>query len=295
MRILILASDLPFPPIGGGQLRNFHLLRSLATRHEPTLVGFTWGTTVPTPPFPARVIGVPWDWPELYKQMKSGDADASRSAFEALSGEDEEPWFVSCYRSEAMQETLVGLAGERFDTVVIENAMMARFLPWLPADAPKVLDLHDVHSLIARRAVEGLAGEERDREVREAGRIVRYERRVAAGCRLCLAVSRSEAASARALLEIDRVQVVPNGVDAAHFTPEEGRAEGSSLLFTGLMNYAPNVEAVRWFAAEILPIVVREIPGARLGVVGDKPADEVRALASDRIAVHGFVPDTRPY
>ena len=294
MRVLMLAQDLPFPPTGGGQLRTFHLLRSLAARHELTLVGFVWGPA-PPPTLPVRVIGVPWEWPPLYRQMKSDDAEASRRAFAALDDADEEPWMASCYRSDAMQEVLCALAGECFDRVVIEGAMMARFLPWLPPDAPKVLDLHDVHSRMALRAVADMSGDAREREGREAERTLRFERRVAGQCQLCLTVSEPEAAAARSLLSVDHVAVVPNGVDAAHFTPPPARATPGALLFTGLMDYAPNVEAVGWFVAEVFPRVLGAIRDARFHIVGGKPTAEVRALTSDRVVVHGFVPDTRPY
>src|SRR5436309_1889859 len=126
MRILILAPEMPFPPVSGGQLRTYHLLRSLAARHALTLVGFVWQTASAPPPFPVRVVDVPWDWPAAYKAMKFADADASRRAVERLSDPAADPWFVSCYESEAMDEVLRGLRLETFDLVLLEHTMMAR-------------------------------------------------------------------------------------------------------------------------------------------------------------------------
>jgi glycosyltransferase involved in cell wall biosynthesis len=67
------------------------------------------------------------------------------------------------------------------------------------------------------------------------------------------------------------------------------------LLFTGVMNYAPNVEAVRYFAAEILPLIQAEVPGVTFHIAGSRPAPEVRALASGSVFIHGSVPDMRAY
>jgi glycosyltransferase involved in cell wall biosynthesis len=295
MRILVIAPDLPFPPVGGGQLRTYHLLRSLAARHEITLVGFVWGGDPPPPPFPVRVVGVAWDWPELYKEMKAGDGPAWRRAFDRLSDEAGEPWFVSCYESAAMMAALRSLGPEGFHLVLIEHTMMARFIPALPEGVPKVLDLIDVHSLIERRAVEETPEQEREARRREADRTLRFEKDAASQCDLCLAVSEDEAAAARRLLGAHRVQVLPNGVDTEFFTPSgDGTAKGY-LLFTGLMNYWPNVEAVRFFCSETLPLIVRQSPWTTFHVVGSKPTDEVLGLGCERVVIHGSVPDTRPF
>jgi glycosyltransferase involved in cell wall biosynthesis len=146
-----------------------------------------------------------------------------------------------------------------------------------------------------RRAAERAPETERADRRREADRSLRFERDAAARCDLCLTVSEDEAEAARTLLEAGRVRVLPNGVDTEFFTPARGGTVDRSLLFTGLMNYEPNVEAVGFFCGEVLPLIVREAPGTMFHVVGSKPADEVLALRSERVIVHGFVPDTRPY
>jgi glycosyltransferase involved in cell wall biosynthesis len=96
-------------------------------------------------------------------------------------------------------------------------------------------------------------------------------------------------------LGLEQVRVVPNGVDTAWFTPGGKPSGCGRILFTGQMSYAPNVEAVCYFASEILPEIRRAIADVRLDIVGNKPAPEVQALANGAIVVHGFVPDTRPF
>jgi glycosyltransferase involved in cell wall biosynthesis len=74
-------------------------------------------------------------------------------------------------------------------------------------------------------------------------------------------------------------------------TVEEGRAHAPLLVFTGQMDYRPNIEAVTWFARHVLP----RLPDARFAIVGRAPAPEVKDLASDRVIVTGAVADVRPW
>ena len=202
---------------------------------------------------------------------------------------------MSWAASADMEGTLRGLAKVGFDLVVVEHTCMARFLPALPPGLPVVLDLHNVHSLMARRALEKKTGAEKEAALREAERTLRFEKEAASRCALCLAVSDEEAEAARTLLGVAAVRVLPNGVDTSFFSPSDGPVVGGSLLYTGMMDYGPNVEAVRYFATDVLPLVRREVPEARFHVVGANPGKEVTELTSGYVEVHGYVPDVRPY
>jgi polysaccharide biosynthesis protein PslH len=293
VRILVVSPDLPFPPVSGSETRTYELVRALAQRHEVVFVGFSWGgEPAARPPFPVRVVDVRWDWPPLYREMNWGSAASAREAAELLASEGREPWLVSMYESERMEQALRVVAQEPIDLALVEQTPAARFLSALPDDVPAVVDFHNVHSLIALRSAERTSA---PADEQEAKRTLRFERSLAARCDLCVTVSEPEAAAARALLGFDSVEVVPNGVDTSFFTPTgEGFLPGY-LLFTGLMNYGPNVEAVRYFADEILPLVRANLPDAELHVVGAKPGEEVLALESEALVVHGRVADMRPF
>src|SRR5690606_14562716 len=94
---------------------------------------------------------------------------------------------------------------------------------------------------------------------------------------------------------------VENGIDTRRFDPAipfdpVGAGEGPLAVFTGQMDYRPNIDAVRWFAADILPLVRRRHPAARFAIVGRAPTSEVRALETlDGVTVTGEVPDVRPW
>ena len=91
------------------------------------------------------------------------------------------------------------------------------------------------------------------------------------------------------------VRVIKNGVDPAYFSPEETEPEEPVLVFEGNMSFPPNVDAVVYFARQVLPRIREEVPEARFRVVGKDPVPEVRALEGPGVEVTGFVEDVRPY
>ena len=66
-------------------------------------------------------------------------------------------------------------------------------------------------------------------------------------------------------------------------------------MFTGAMDYWPNVDAVTWFASDVLPALVARVPSLRFTIVGMRPTPAVQALAGEHVVVTGTVPDVRPY
>src|SRR5947208_11589992 len=126
MRILFVSPHVPFPPLGGAMSRTYHLVRTLASRHEVTLAGFTFGQAPAEPDFAVRVVAVTWEWPRLYKQMEGADEPSAVRAAEELAAADREPWIASYFDSPAMEEALRGIMRERYDVVVLEGTAMAR-------------------------------------------------------------------------------------------------------------------------------------------------------------------------
>ena len=94
----------------------------------------------------------------------------------------------------------------------------------------------------------------------------------------------------------EHIQVVPNGVDTAYFTPLPVPRESDSLVFCAKMDYYPNAQAMLHFCREVLPLIWKRRPEVRLTIVGNNPPQAIRELKADpRISVTGFVPDIRPY
>jgi sugar transferase (PEP-CTERM/EpsH1 system associated) len=130
----------------------------------------------------------------------------------------------------------------------------------------------------------------------EERRFFAYERRIALTFSHALVCTAAEQGDFERLIPGAPVSLVGNGVDLEYFRSEGISKQPGSIVFTGVMNYLPNVDAVVWFCNEILPIVQRQIPEAGLTICGSRPTAAVRRLARRRgVTVTGRVPDTRPY
>src|SRR5260370_10865414 len=162
MRIVVLNSELPFPPITGALSRTYHLVRRLSAEHDVTLVGFIWDSQDPPVicSLPVEVICVPWEPSGPYRKMHEGSPSVSQAASHHLAYESAEPWFVSYYNSATMESLLADLVSRAFDLILIEHSFMARFLPFLRPDVPKVLHMHNVHTLMAWGRGQGKHGKE---------------------------------------------------------------------------------------------------------------------------------------
>jgi sugar transferase (PEP-CTERM/EpsH1 system associated) len=128
-----------------------------------------------------------------------------------------------------------------------------------------------------------------------------YEFDVARAADLSLFVSPCEAALFTSdCVEALRVKAVTNGVDCKFFAPKVGRpspyrGQGPVVAFTGAMDYWANIDAVRWFVAEVWPHVLTLCANAVFYIIGARPASKVRALADRTVVVTGRVEDIRPY
>ena len=130
----------------------------------------------------------------------------------------------------------------------------------------------------------------------EERRFFAYERHIARTFSHALVCTAAEQCDFERLIPGAPVSLVGNGVDLEYFRSKGIAKQPGSIVFTGVMDYFPNVDAVVWFCNEVLPIVQRQIPEAGLTICGSRPTATVRRLAKRRgVTVTGRVPDTRPY
>jgi sugar transferase (PEP-CTERM/EpsH1 system associated) len=196
------------------------------------------------------------------------------------------------------------VARERIDAAVVFSSSMAPYAMAHPA-LPMLLDLVDVDSAkwaaYAPRHRWPLSWLYR----REGRQLLAFERRAAlASVRTFLATAKeTELFAGLAPETAPRLEAMPNGVDTAYFAEDPARSSPfepgeTPLVFTGAMDYWPNVDAVCWFAETVLPLLRPRWPRLRLHVVGRAPMAAVRALAQRPeadVVVTGTVPDVRPW
>ena len=153
-----------------------------------------------------------------------------------------------------------------------------------------IFDTVDLHYLREQRAAE-LA---RDPELaRIAGETKARELRLVRVSDVTLVVSPVEQSLLRREAPSARVEVLSNVHQAPGRHP--GFAERKDLMFVGGFQHPPNVDAVRWFAHAIWPLVAKALPEVRCHVIGSRVPEEIAVLADQRLLVHGFVPELEPY
>jgi sugar transferase (PEP-CTERM/EpsH1 system associated) len=296
-RLLFLAHRIPYPPDKGDKIRAWHMLDHLADRWEVSL-----GCLVDDPSDLVHLDTLRRRCAEVEHAALGGRGQALRTVARLRPGRPLSlAWFHDA-RLAAWART--GIAAGRYDAVVAFSAAMAPYaMGPAPAGTRRVLDMVDVDSEKWRAYAEAAHAPMRLVWSREARTLLAFERRSAAAFDHTLLVTREEAARFAALAPevAERIGWVDNGVDLARFDPALAFAPaiataGPVVVFTGRMDYRPNVDAVGFFAREVMPRLLARRADAVFAVVGAAPTPEVLALAQlPGVRVTGTVPDTRPY
>lgn len=308
MKVLVLNSDLPvFPGWGGNEhLQTTGLSRlaekvglvSLVHTQEQAqkmqalasagVEPFLWtnpslgepAQTRRRPPILRRVGRFLYDWPRS-EGWRPRDTLIQDHVFRNLS-----------------PHLLRALCDETWNVVVVVQSTSARWLDYIPQPPASALVMHDV----CARVYERMAMFDRSplKWVEHRLEAARYRRHEARYCRrfdLVITVSSADEEYVRRHYHPNRLVNIPIPVDSGYFTPFAGvREREARILFTGMMNHPPNVDAACYYAQEVMPLVWAVVPQAEFWIVGRDPADEVRELGDlPGVVVTGTVPDIRPF
>lgn len=184
--------------------------------------------------------------------------------------------------------------GAALDAVVLSRHYVAsNYLDLVRVYAPRatvIFDTVDLHYLREQRSAELEGNAELARQA-AATREAEFE--LMRECDITLVVSPVEKAILAREVPEARVEVLSNVHEI--YGLRRGYAERSDLVFVGGFQHPPNVDAMQWFVREVFPLVQARAPQIRLHVIGSKVVDEILALASERVIVHGYVEDIAPY
>ncbi len=294
LTILILSPRLPWPPHEGAHIRIVETLRFLSAHHEVFVVAPIYSAdernhVAGLSKLCAGVHAVP--------VPDSATARLRRLAGGLVAGI---PLVPAYHRNSAITQSLRAISARiRFDIVQIEFSFLAHYLAALGSgtEAKSILSMHNIETLRFEREL-AVAPWSARRFILEMDRglFPSWEQRAVRAFDGVAAVSAAEAAWIERTAPGAIVQVVPNGVDVDYFRPQLAPPASSSVVFTGAMDYPPNVDAVLWFADEILPRLRERQPELRFVIVGCRPAHAVQALAARAgVTVTGEVEDIRPY
>ena len=296
-KLLFLAHRLPYPPNKGDKIASFNLLRFLASRYRVFL-----GTFIDDPNDRQYRDQVRRYCEDLCAPEISPIIARIASLRGLLSGEALSLPYLR--NRELYAWTTQVLREQRPERIVIFSGPMAQYVSGrVPDGATTLFDMVDVDSEKWRSYAERKPWPMSALYRREADRLLAFERRVAGELDNTVFVSEEEADLFRSLAPECAAKITYRiqGVDSDFFDPsgdypDPFPAGAPALVFTGAMDYWPNVDAVGWFAQEAWPRIRRQVPNARFFIVGMRPTPEVSRLAEQPgITVTGAVPDVRPY
>ncbi len=295
--LLFLCHRIPYPPNKGDKIRSFHLLHHLSQHFTIYLATF---------------VDDPQDWPWvpevekfcqecLFLPLKPWQAKI-RGLTGLLTGE---ALSVPYYASKKMElwvkqrVTQHGIAN-----VLVFSSSMAQFV--MGSDLQferKVIDFVDIDSDKWEQYAQQKSFPLSYIYRREAKCLLDFERRLAQHFDAGLFVSSSEAALFKKLAPAaaSKIGFYNNGVNTDYFRPQPELynpypSDIRALVFTGAMDYWPNIDAVLWFAREVLPQLLPKFPELRFYIVGSNPSKAVRQLQGQQgVVVTGRVEDVRPY
>lgn len=295
--VLFLAHRIPWPPDRGDRIRSWHLLQALASRAKVHCGCLVEGKVLPGQV--EAISGVTDSWCLARRSPSLGLAAVAALA----SGR---PISVAAFSSGQLRNWVREMLDTgRIGTIFAFSGQMAQYVPD-HFRGRVVMDFVDVDSAkFAAYAAGARSWAVRAIHTREARVLSAFEQRAAHRADMSLLVTAEERD-----LFVSRladpvgcaVAALGNGIDAGHFSPDAVIAEpalagaGPQIVFTGQMDYAPNVAAVALFAREVMPVIRERYPDARFAIVGRAPIAEVRALEGlNGTRVTGEVADVRPW
>jgi len=291
--LLFLAHRIPYPPDKGDKIRAWHVLRHLASRYRIHLATF-----IDTPDDTRHIerlreVCTSVFWRPLFPKMAR-----LYSLRGVLTGASLTEGYFGDPRFRAGVDQIIAQYQPKIH-YVFSSSMAPYGISRIGARV--ILDLVDVDSQKWGQYAQAGSWFTRFLYRREQRTLLELERRSARNADVVTLVTPAEAELFATLApeSADKIQSIGNGVDIDYFDPSQeffnplGKSPG--IVFTGAMDYRPNIEAMLWFAREVMPLLRRFPQPPCLWIVGANPTRAVRALAGPDIRVTGRVADVRPY
>lgn len=289
MKILWVKPGKLLPLDTGGKLRTYNILRKLAASHELTYLSYYGGQR-----------------DEAYEREivthLPGTLSIYTAAPDTTPGERyldylrrltwRAPYAVSKFTAPQVQRILGEWIPEhRFDVAVCDFLSSTLNFPENLA-TPTALFQHNVETVLWKRKAE-FEVKWLDRMVSkiEYSKMRHFEPAQARRFHHVIAVSEADREAMSAMVDPSHISVVPTGVDLSKYQYEPAfRPKGPVVIFTGSMDWEPNIDGVEYFCKEVWPSVTARVPAARFRIVGRDPHARVKKLVSPSVEVTGTVP-----
>jgi len=288
MRIFYICQRVPYPPDRGDKITTFNEIRHLSKKHEVHVFCLADGkqdlaNMAKLQDYAKSVTAVP-------VTAFGGKLRALLAIF--LGG----PLSVAAFNKKKLHDAIKRRFAEtKPDAMIVYSCNVAQYAAHF-ADVPRIMQFADLDSLKWGQYAERSGVILRTIYRLEQRRLLAYERNIAHTFAHSLVCTEVEELDFKRLIPGSPVTLIANGVDLEYFHPLGTAKHPASMVFTGVMDYLPNVDAVEWFCREIFPLVQRDIPDASFVICGSRPSPAVMRLAQiPGVTVTGRVPDTRPY
>jgi polysaccharide biosynthesis protein PslH len=287
MNLLMVSPHLPTPSWGAGT-RSYHLLKALTYEHTVSLLAL--GDEIAPE---AHILGINLKRLRQVPLPLSMQRKRRQQLWSILRNRS---YLVDTYYQEEVQREITDLLSQdRYDAVIFESVFMAGYR--VPENVAVIIDQHNIEHELLRRTYQQEQSWSRKWynwwETRKLKPIELERCRKAQGV---LVTSEREYLLLKQLVPQSRIAIVPNGVDIGVFNGDSQQEIANRIVFTGTMNYYPNIQAVQFFARECWPHIQAQVPGATWQIVGKSPPQEVERLAElPGVTVTGAVPDVKPY
>lgn len=282
---MFLANRFPYPPFRGDKLKIFNLVSRLHEKHELYLITFTQSKS--------ELEYLPEIRP-FFKEIITVHQSKVKSVWECVKAIPQSmPFQLAYFRNNQMHKALEEFLGRvEVDVIHTQHLRMSQYTRKL--SLPRILDLPDAYSLYweRRKSVpRKLINRIFDRV--ESRRVVRAEKCLH-DYQLNLACSVEDRDHLRKVHQGAQVELLRNGVNLEMFHSDgHDYSLSNKLLFTGNMDYAPNVDAVVHFVKNIWPKLKGEYSDLQLVIAGQRPVKEVLDLAGNGIKITGFIPELK--
>lgn len=282
MKLMILSSRVPWPLDKGDKLRMYHQIKALSSHHEIHLIALS--ETNDNAAAEKELLQY-CKQVHFFHLSKLQIAKGVVLAF--LKGS---PLQVGYFYNASIARKVRKLVEEiQPDHIYGQLVRVVEYLK--KVDVPKTLDLQDAFSAGLERRVEKAKGLFKSLLRLEAKRMSAYERNdLQEFDNLCIITQADKDLLDSSIRK--RVEILPNGVDFDFFFPKQ-TPQIYDVVFTGNMNYPPNVMAAKFLVKEIMPKVWKEIPQVKVFLAGASPHPSVKALASENVVVSGWLDDIR--
>ncbi len=298
MKIIFICHRIPYPPNKGDKIRSYNLLKYLSSHHDIYLF-----CQIDDSKDIEHIASVDTLVKNVFFDVINPEFKKITSSTALLRGR---PISIRYFYSTKLQNQLDDLLDRKFVDMIFcfcsptaEYVFRSRHYRKGLRGVACVMDLVDVDSEKWRDYAAKTRWPLSMIYSMEARFLARYEAMIAENFDQIFLVSEPEKALFLQKNKANNVMALSNGVDLDYFSPDyKPQIEGKSpaLVFTGAMDYWPNIDGVAWFATEVFPKIREEFPTATFFIVGGNPAPEVKSLSRiDGIKVTGFVKDVRDF